>query len=121
LNEGISVKNDYFKKFLSMAKKVHQKTIREKGSRNNLWFDLREKWINHYKEIPPEVIEQRTRLLMAVSYTECFQSLFWIENLVKQGAYNQAIRDLRTMLESVIQALYRIECGPYLSFSSNPN
>ncbi len=46
---------------------------------------------------------------MAVRFTECFQTLRWIELLALGGGYYLAIRELRSMLEGVIQAYY-IDC-----------
>jgi hypothetical protein len=100
------MKDKYYTSFLSTTEDVYQETIRNESERTNLWSKLREMWIEHYFEIPEELIEQRTNLLIAVSYTETFQSLLWIEHLVNRGGYKQAIRDLRTALESVIQAYY---------------
>ena len=93
--------------FLSIAAQVKEETLRECESKVNTWELLREKWISHYtNEIPSILIEKRKRLLMAVRFTECYQTISWIEFLSLSGGYYVAIRELRSILEAIIQAYY---------------
>src|SRR4030042_5086852 len=96
--------DDYFQIFLSTATQVKEETIQKCGNRINTWVNLREQWINHYKdEIPLLLKEKRNELLMAVRFTECYQTISWIEFLALSGGYYIAIRELRSILEAIIQ------------------
>jgi hypothetical protein len=99
--------DDYFQLFLSTASQVNKETIQECENRINTWVNLRKQWINHYKdEIPLLLKEKRNELLMAVRFTECYQTISWIEFLALSGGYYIAIRELRSILEAIIQAFY---------------
>lgn len=90
--------------FYYAMEEVNQRTNRMKKTQVETWKHLRQRWIKHYGEIPEALIRQRTELLIAIRYTECFQTYYWIEWLVLRGGYYQALRELRSILESVIQA-----------------
>lgn len=95
------------KDFLLITQSVQQKTFDEEGNRTESWKKLREQWIEHYKtEIPHSLIQKRDQLLMAVRFTECFQVICWNEWLAISGGYYIAIRELRSILEAVVQAYY---------------
>ncbi|MFC1819486.1 hypothetical protein ACFLZG_00170 [Thermodesulfobacteriota bacterium] len=99
--------DDYFQLFLSTATQVKEETIQECENRINTWVNLREKWRNHYNdEIPLLLKEKRNELLMAVRFTECYQTISWIEFLALSVGYYIAIRELRSILEAIIQAYY---------------
>lgn len=99
--------DDYRQHFLSIANQVKNETVQECGNRINTWAILREQWINHYEDkIPLPLKEKRSQLLMAVRFTECYQTISWIEFLALSGGYYIAIRELRSILEAIIQAYY---------------
>lgn len=93
--------------FLSTAAQVKEVTLRECKDQIYTWELLREDWINHYtNKIPSILIEKRNSLLMAVRFTECYQAISWLEFLSLSGGYYIAIRELRSILEAIIQAYY---------------
>jgi hypothetical protein len=93
--------------FSPIVNQVTRETCDKNRDDADTWRQLRTQWADHYKnEIPDELLERRNQLLMAVRFTECFQTLFWIESLALGGGYYLAIRELRSMLEGVIQAYY---------------
>jgi len=99
--------NFNLKIFNSIANQVTKETRDKNRDDADTWRQLRKQWADHYRnEVPDELIERRNQLLMAVRFTECFQTLFWIESLALGGGYYLSIRELRSMLEGVIQAYY---------------
>lgn len=96
----------YYLEFIEKMKVIREITIQERSESTSTWERLRNEWIAHYDTIPIELIRQRERLLMAVRFTEAFQGLLWIEFLSLSGGYFQALRELRNMLESTVQAYY---------------
>jgi hypothetical protein len=74
--------NFNLKIFSSIVNRVIKETRDKNSDDANTWIQLRTQWAEHYRnEIPNELIERRNQLLMAVRFTECFQTLFWIESL----------------------------------------
>lgn len=99
--------SDNYEFFLSTAAQVKEETFRECKDRVNTWELLRDKWTSHYtKDIPSILKEKRNSLLMAVRFTECYQTISWIEILSLSGGYYIATRELRSILEAIIQAYY---------------
>ncbi len=92
--------------FKQAIEDVIKETEEKQIEKIETWTHLRDSWIHHYNTIPSKIIENRTKILMAVRFTECFQSLFWIEWLVMHGGYYQSCRELRSILEGVVQAYY---------------
>lgn len=96
----------YYSEFIKKMEEIRQKTIQEQGESTRTWEKLRDEWIAHYESIPMELIRQRENLLMAVRFTEAFQGLLWVQFLCSLGGYFPALRELRNMLESTVQAYY---------------
>ena len=93
--------------FESATSQVAEVTCNTSSSYVDTWQRLREQWLEHYSnDIPNELIQKRNQLLIAVRFTECFQTLCWIESLALGGGYYLAIRELRCLLESIVQAYY---------------
>lgn len=97
---------DDLQEFHDAMEKVRERTLNEKENLESAWTEMRNLWGEHYNQIPDKLIRQRTRLLMAVRYTECLQGILWIEWLAMRGGYYQAIRELRSILESTVLAYY---------------
>jgi hypothetical protein len=106
MKEGNRMRDWYSQVFLESMHKVSNESSDKNDTIELRWKEIREFWTDHYAKIPDELIRQRTRLLMAIRYTECLQSIFWIEWLSMRGGYYQAIRELKSILESTIQAYY---------------
>ncbi|MFW9890366.1 MAG: hypothetical protein ACFFER_19475 [Candidatus Thorarchaeota archaeon] len=96
----------YLQEFQESIENIRKKSFDSQGLIKTNWGTIRQLWSSHYSQIPDDLINQRTRLLIAVRYTECLQSILWIEWLVMHGGYHQAIRELRSILESIVQAYY---------------
>lgn len=96
----------HYSEFVEEMKKIRRITYQENRKAANVWKELREDWFEHYETIPEEVMRQKNQLLMAVRFTEAFQGLLWIEFLSVSGGYFQALRELRNIIESVVQAYY---------------
>ncbi len=92
--------------FRSAMETVMKETTKNEGNLVKTWVNLRKSWMKHYRQIPEKMIRNRTNLLMAVRFTECYQSLVWIEWLALRGGYYQVCRELRSILEGVLQAFY---------------
>jgi hypothetical protein len=104
--EGDKMHELYLKEFLDSIENIRKQSFDSQEHFETNWGKVRKLWSDHYSQIPDELINQRARLLMAVRYTECLQGIQWIEWLAMHGGYNQAIRELRSILESTVQAYY---------------
>jgi len=71
------------------------------------WVDLYSLWIDIWREFNEALPrEERFSSLLLFRATEVYKSLLWIGNGMWSGAYYSAIRELRHILESAIQAYY---------------
>lgn len=101
--------------FLDVEKETKQK---EEGSRYYLWTEWHSNWIDLFKWLDELTVEQRYKSLFLDRFLGLNKHLLWICKCVRSGAYQTAIRELRFIFESFIQAYYldmkhpdsKIEC-----------
>jgi hypothetical protein len=94
--------SDVFERlFLGVEKETNQK----EGNRYSLWSDWYSNWIDLFKWLI-EINEEKYSSLFVFRLYELNKQLLWIRKCVYSGAYHTAIRELRFVLESFIQAYY---------------
>src|SRR3989304_10085094 len=95
--------DDFDKFFLEVEKETKQK---EENIRYYLWTDYYSSWIDLFKWLDQLKEEQRYKSLILYRLLELNRQLLWICKCVLSGTYHTAIRELRFVFESFIQAYY---------------
>lgn len=95
--------DDFDKLFINVERETKQK---EEKNRYYLWTEWYSNWIDLFKWLDELIKEQRHKSLFLYRFLELNKQLLWICKCVHSGAYPTAIRELRFVFESLIQAYY---------------
>jgi len=95
--------DDFDKLFVDVEKETKQK---EEKNRYYLWTEWYSNWIDLFKWVDKLTKEQRYKSLFLYRFLELNKRLLWICKCVHSGVYHTAIRELRFVFESFIQAYY---------------
>ncbi|MDD2679078.1 MAG: hypothetical protein PHS81_04310 [Candidatus Nanoarchaeia archaeon] len=95
--------DDFDKLFTDVEKETNRK---EEENRYYLWTEWYNNWIDLVKWLDELIKEQRYESLFFYRFLELNKQLLWIYKCVNSGAYHTAIRELRFVFESFIQAHY---------------
>ena len=85
---------------------IYQKTINLNSQDLNQIDIIIEKLRKHIKSLNKKLYNKRESLLIAIRFVECFKIFKWIKVCLAYGSYNSAFRDLRFLIDSIIQAYY---------------
>lgn len=93
--------NDLDKLFVDVERETRQK---EEKNRYYLWTEWYSDWVDLFKWLDGLIKEQRHISLFLYRFLELNRQLLWICKCVHSGTYHTAIRELRFVFESFIQA-----------------
>lgn len=91
------------KYFVAVEKETKEK---EKQVRYQLWIDWYSSWNDLYRWLEQLAGERKFKLLLIFRSFELYKQILWVCKCVYSGAYHTAIRELRFIFESFIQAYY---------------
>lgn len=96
------MKNKYFQQYKEIIKKTLNQSEYPLEEIDRIAQDLR----NHINQLDQRIIDRRNDLLIALRFVETFRILDWIKICILCGAYQTVFKELRFLLDSVMQAYY---------------
>jgi hypothetical protein len=94
---------EFDKYFTAVEEETKEK---EKQIRYQLWIDWYSNWIDLYRWLDGLVGEKKFESLLVFRSFEFLKQMLWVCKCVHSGAYHTAIRELRFIFESFVQAYY---------------
>ena len=103
-----NLSEDVFKFLRDMQDEVGKETRAKVGKRIYIWSDHYNNWIDIIRSILSNTSkEEQENSMVILRLIELNNQLFWIlTNVIYNAAYHQVIRELRFILDSMMQAYY---------------
>ncbi|MHA1195199.1 MAG: hypothetical protein ACTSRH_02300 [Promethearchaeota archaeon] len=95
-----------FLNYIRDYKKIYDETIKDNLKDINKIDKILETFRDHIHSLDIRLYERKQELLMAIRFVESFKIFKWIKTCLLFGSYNSIFRDLRFLIESILQAYY---------------